>query len=172
MALARFDDVAGIGPLIEALEIPDPAVQRALSASLPRLLPRLRASDSHLLNPMHRRLLRALLLHSPNTKNYAERRPIIIAALRCLEQVGDESFLETVESIAHRQTDDPDEEVKTAAERCLPFLKQRIENERLSHDLLRAASAGPATDPDILLRPIDSAGRTEPDELLRPTLQQ
>jgi len=94
--------------------------------------------------------------------------PLIISALKGLEQVGDESFLETVESLAQGSGWGSDPDVQFAAANCLPSLKQRAENERLRHDLLRAASASGAVDSSGLLRAADSNGHTEPAELLRP----
>jgi hypothetical protein len=168
-ALAKFDDVNAVGSLVETLEMPDPEVQSAVREGLAQLLPRLRASDAHLLNVEQRRILRKQMSSQPSIKNQQPTRMFIEAAVKGLEQVGDESFLETVENLANGRGFGVFDDVKAAADRCLPYLKQRIENDRLSHDLLRAASNGQSYDPDGLLRPAASITPTDPAELLRPT---
>jgi hypothetical protein len=168
-ALAKYDDVNAVGSLVETLEIPDPEVQLAVREGLAQLLPRLHASDAHLLNAEQRRILRKQMSAQPSLKNQQPTRMFVEAAVKGLEQVGDESFLETLENLANGHGFGVFDEVKEAAERCLPFLKQRILNERLSHDLLRAASNNQSYDPDDLLRPAASIAPTDPAQLLRPT---
>ena len=188
LALAKFDDVAGIGPLIEALEMQDKDVQQAVRESLTRMLPKLHSSDAGLLNPSARRILRSTIAVQSPRGRIASNRPIgsvtkdallgprfvglpdgqfVVSALKGLEQVGDETFVETVENLAQGQGYGYDADVRIAAERCLPYLKQRAENERLKHDLLRASSADCSHDSESLLRAAQSNGHTEPAELLR-----
>ncbi len=186
-ALAQYDDIAGVGAMVEALEIPDAEVQIAVRQGLTRLLPRLRASDAALLSPSGRRMLRKAMvtgigrgrpyrsIHAPVNAALIGPRfrdngrvEFIVATLKGLEQVGDESFIETVDQMARGEGVGSDERVRLAANECLPFLKQRAENERLRHDLLRAASGNGEAGSEELLRAAESIGHTEPDQLLRP----
>src|SRR5262245_56545183 len=48
--IANHNDVTSVGPLAEALTWRNPAIQKAATKALLRLLPALRASDVHLLN--------------------------------------------------------------------------------------------------------------------------
>ena len=166
-ALAKYDDLAGVGPLVEALDIPDAEVQLAIRVSLTRMLPQLHATDARLLGVGPRRTLRKHLGVHPQSKNRDKADLLVESALKALEQIGDESFIETVESLAQGRGYGTSLTVRSAAQVCLPALKQRVENERLSHDLLRASAPSHADDGELLLRASESAGATEPEELLR-----
>lgn len=168
IALTGFDDVQGVGALLTALEISDPAVQSAVRGTLTRLLPRLRASDAGLLDEASRRVLRTLLASRPNHKPWLRDVNLVISTLHGLEQVGDESFLMPVERLAKGDGIGSAPPVRLAAERCLPYLKQRVENERLRSNLLRAAPGQGTSDPNALLRAVQPGGHTDPNELLRP----
>ncbi len=170
LKLAKYDDVAGVAPLIDALEISDMKIQSAVREGLTPSLKRLRASDSHLIGPSQRRVLRAQLSSQPGRKTREKMAPFIVSILKALEQVGDESFLGVVQEISSGRGFGVAPEVREAAEDCLPALMQRIENERLSHGLLRASCANLVGDPNALLRPAESSDLTQPEELLRASM--
>jgi len=60
-----------------------------------------------------------------------------------------------------------DSRVREAAEACLPFLRQRAEQERSRQTLLLRAAGVAGAPPDVLLRPASGATETEPQHLLR-----
>ncbi len=167
--LAKYDDIAGAGPLVEALEIPDKGVRTAVRAGLTGILPRLRASDAPRITPDQRKILRAQLTIRPLSKHDPETRPFVVATLTALEQVGDETFLEPVERLAAGTGLGLYDDVRIAAESCVPALRQRIENIRHSSDLLRAASSDHGAPADELLRAAASSGYADPSMLLRST---
>jgi len=169
MALAKYDDLSGTGLLIEQLEIPETAVRTSVMASLARMLPRLRASDASRIDPHQRQILRNRLSANPPRKDPEPFIDFVIASLKGLEQIGDATFLPTVEAISEGRYSGSDERARTAAVECLPFLRSLVENEKMRHDLLRASASTPANSSDILLRAADSTSPTSPDELLRPT---
>ena len=118
-----------------------------------RLLPRLHASDFHLLNDIQRGLLRRALL--------GDDKPLTIAILKAWEQIGDGRDLPFVEKICSF-----DREVMEAAKACLPFLLVRTEQQKVSRTLLRPAKM--STTSDMLLRPATGQARMEEQEdLLR-----
>jgi hypothetical protein len=85
-----------------------------------------------------------------------------IAALRALEQVGDETALPVVEKLAKSAGDT---QVRFAAQECLPFLQQRADQVRVEQTLLRAS--GPGSSADVLLRPASNGAEAAPQQLLR-----
>lgn len=157
--LAKFDDVRAVGFLAEALEFRDKHTRQAAAEALIRLLPRLKASDAHLLNAKQR----AILLRTFNRP--ASSAALIVAILKAYEQVGDESALEPVRSLLTALNP----RVQEAATECLPFLESRIAQQRASQTLLRASSPIETATPDMLLRPALESGETNPQELLRAT---
>lgn len=85
---------------------------------------------------------------------------LVLAVLRALEQVGDESTLPTVERLAQvKSRAQRGIRIGQAAQSCLAALKYRIERDRGSETLLRASSYAP-TPQDELLRV--SAARRDP----------
>lgn len=161
--LAQYDSVKGVGYLAEVLEWPDASSQSAASSALIRLLPRLRASDSHLLNPKQRMCLYRRLSLGNARKDY----DLILATLKALEQVGDMSALGYVQKLAQAQPlTAAQRRVVQAAQDCLPYLLKRAEANEGSQYLLRAAHAIDAS-PETLLRPA-SEQNVPQDDLLRP----
>jgi hypothetical protein len=95
-ALAGIEDLRAVGPLAEALEYRSPGSQPTIypviTGALRRLLPRMQASDAHLLTePQRSCLYRALL------KGDAE---LVLAIVKALEQIGDGKALPYVEKLA------------------------------------------------------------------------
>ncbi len=162
IALARFDDVRAIGPLAEALEFRDKTVTPIAAQALKRLLPRLQASDSPLLNAAQRACLNRAL----NGKD-AE---LTIAILKAWEQVGDESAISPVKRLTEGiGRGARNSMVVAAAQECLPFLFQSASRQQVGSQLLRAADEIIAPFDD-LLRPAMPRPSSDPTEqLLRPT---
>jgi hypothetical protein len=162
--LAQHDDVRGIGPLAEALEWPDSDLQAVAVKALTRLLPRLQATDGTLLNAHQRGCLyRHLNFHTRSQPEFQ------LAILKALEQVGDAAAIPHVRKLAKRVAlGRLQQQVRRAAQDCLPFLETRAEQRRVSQTLLRASSAA-GTTPDMLLRPADSSHAAAPEQLLRAT---
>jgi hypothetical protein len=166
-ALAKYEGIEGVSPLLEALEIPDKDVHRSVTECLTRVLPKMHASDSDLLTADARKVLRKQLAATPKSDDRYKSDQFVEATLKALEQVGDESFIEWVERLAEGGGYGNSFTVREAAKECLPALRQRAENDRLSHDLLRASAATASRDPDELLRAAESAGATDSSALLR-----
>lgn len=91
-AILEFDDLRIVGPLAEALDITEDTIGRLAEEELIRLLPRLKASDAHLLDPTQRACLNRALCRG-NTA-------LTLAILKAWEQVGDTFALTTVERLA------------------------------------------------------------------------
>lgn len=153
--------------MVDALAWADKELLPKIEAALVRLLPRLQATDAHLLNAAQRERLNSRLIQ--NLRLDPDHRELIVAILKAWEQVGDESALEIVRAIADSPvwTKQYSHEEREAARHCLPFLEQSIERQRYSQSLLRASQASDPA-PDTLLRPA-AAGtlETEPQQLLR-----
>jgi hypothetical protein len=166
-ALAQFEDVRAVRPLIEAMEYNDKEMKAVAIEKLPVLLPQLRASDAGLLSKEHYAMLNRILNTDLNTRKPAAAR-MRIAVLQALQQVGNESSLPVVEDLAvgkGKAAGYP--EVRRAAADCLPFLRVRVDHLRQTQTLLRA-SDGNLTPPDVLLRPAAASDVTvHADELLR-----
>jgi hypothetical protein len=129
---------------------------------LTRLLPRLQASDAHLLNQNRRAALLSRLKTTANTE-------FAISILKAYEQIGTEVELSAVEKLADgKGLAKKKREVQQAAQECLSYLRVRVEAQRAQQTLLRASSAT-GTPADVLLRPASGVMETPPDQLLRPT---
>jgi len=158
-ALARYDDVRGVGFLAEALEYGDKGIEREAETALVRLLPRLRATDHALLNEPQRRCLDRALVKRRNPE-------LALAILAAYEQVGDEKSVEVVERIASGQIPAiKDRRIIERAAEVLPALRHRAELVRAAQTLLRPADKA---DADILLRPASGPPTGPIETLLRP----
>ncbi len=153
--LLNFDDIKMVGPLADALAFEDKITQQEARQALVRLLPRLQASDAHLLNGEQRKQLRQVL--------FTDYRELAMSVLKAYEHIGDGAELEAVERLL--QNEQLDGEVRDAALNCLPFLQLRAQQMQSSQTLLRASEH--ATTPDILLRPAANAQTEEETQLLR-----
>ena len=157
-ALTKANDVRIVGPLCDALGFRDEGMAKIAGEALIGILPRLQASDSRLLNDEQRVKLYGILSSGD--------KPLVLATLKALEQIGDEKAIPIVEKLANRQrlAETKANEVRDAANHCLPFLRECAANRKAGAELLRAS--GPDTKAETLLRPA-SAYQTEPQELLR-----
>ncbi len=167
--LAALDDVHAIGPLSEALEWPDYEMRNLARTALIRLLPRMKASDSMILNSRQRRCLNNQLILT-NAKNYLDCE-LQIKILTALQYVGDLSSLQAVKQLLlQKPTLSNERKVHRIAATCLPMLEQRAHLNEGSQMLLRASSA---TDMGVetLVRPARSSN-IPPEEMLRPAEPQ
>ncbi len=153
--LLNFEDVRIVGPLIDALNFQDEVTQQEARQALVRLLPRLQASDAHLLNGEQRKQLRQVL--------FTDNKKLAVSVLKSYEHIGDGAELEAVERLLQNAIGDV--EVRDAALNCLPFLQLRAQQMQSSQTLLRASEH--ATTPDILLRPAANAQTEDETQLLR-----
>jgi hypothetical protein len=91
---------------------------------------------------------------------------LVIAVLKALEQVGDESSIRHVERLARiRPVAQNQQRIQEAAQQCLSALLQSVESRSPGSTLLRA-SEGSST--EALLRPARSEPGAESENLLRP----
>ncbi len=161
--LVRFDDVRMVGVFAEVLEAADKQIVALAETKLTELLPRLQASDAHLLNPEQRSILNKSLIQAESG--------FVKAILKAYEQIGDSTAIPFVEKLTRGEGKaGGDAEVVAAANACLPFLIQRAKQQEQSQTLLRA-SEGNAAAPENLLRPANATIETQPDTLLRPVQQ-
>jgi hypothetical protein len=161
--LAKLNDVRCIDRLTEALEWPDPNIRQYAIAALTRLLQRVRATDNVLRTPRQRGNLHRML--TPANANRHEK--FMLAILKALEQVGDDTSVPPVKQLAEALATSPAQRrVCTAARECLPALQLRAANHQSSHTLLRASSAT-STAVEMLVRPANGAMITEQEQLLR-----
>lgn len=163
--LAAYDNVRGIGPLAEALEWPEPAIQEVAAMALTRLLPQLQATDSGLLSAKQR----ACLCRYLKMSHVYKHDKLMLAILKALEQIGDAQAVPYVKRLAASVALTPiQRKVKRAAEECLPFLNARADQTKASQMLLRASGLEDVgSGSTILLRPASSNEETEPLQLLR-----
>ncbi len=160
--LAKYDSIRGVGFLAEVLEWPDVSTQAAASDALVRLLPRLKSSDSPLLNERQR----ACLYRRLRLSNYKET-PLILAILKSMEQVGDFAAVGYVKKLSEsRAITASQKRIVKAAQDCLPYLQKRADLNQSSQFLLRAAHSVEVA-PEQLLRPAMDV-KENPKLLLRP----
>src|SRR5262249_22274138 len=130
--LASLDDLRTIGPLLDSLTFAVGVNRYLLVARLTDLLPRLRASDSHLLRQSQRRILYEAL----SLGDFQQETDLLLAILKALEQIGDAQSLPIVERLASGGSGSRrEQQVREAARACLPFLQAQIERQRLSETL-------------------------------------
>ncbi len=159
---AKVGAVGSIGPLAEIaagvrghLSYPASTAEAA-AAALTRLLPKLHASDAHLLTDPQRDALLCLLRGKDEI--------LVEAILRSLQQIGDERFVPAVEELAAgKRAGRRDRVTREAAQACLPALRERVRQEQAASLLLRPAGAPDGT----LLRPASGAAPADEALLLR-----
>jgi hypothetical protein len=170
--MACFDDIRATGSLLEALDVPDSAVERAAQQALVRLLPRLQASDADAITEAQRKCLYRQLLNltfAEGGEFHIDQNDeeFLLAALRALEQIGDAKAIPSVQDLADRSGSTPNAvRVSEAAQQCLVFLQQRVERQGQSASLLRA-SCGQDVSSHSLLRASVGVPSTDPQQLLR-----
>ena len=181
--LSRIGDKKQIAPLIRTLQVQNTPVRNLAKHRLIALLPTLRASDASLLSDPERKILLRQLAIFPNDPGYRDVRELFskaaaqremdlrLAILKALEQVGGERELGAVEGLARglptllSQVPVP-QELREAAQACLPYLQSRAADQRAGAQLLRASSLPTASGAD-LLRPATAGASSPSDQLLR-----
>jgi hypothetical protein len=156
-------DVRAVGPLALMLQHHlSRAVKSDAVKALKALLPGLQASDARYITSEQMDALVSLLNSASAVLADKELARQVINAM---EQVGDKRALEPMERLAGLWQDP---QTQRAAQECLPFLRARIEEQKLAETLLRPSSAENVK-PETLLRPaaadIVSEGQAQ---LLRP----
>ena len=164
--LSKYGDPSLIGLCCEMLGSRDRGFDRDVAAILERLLPKLKASEATLLKEEHRNKLRAALASNFMRGASIDDSAFQVSILRAFEQVGGEMELPVVSLIAHADRDEYPANVHEAAKECLPYLRNRVENDQASQTLLRPSSLAEFIDP-LLLRSVTNPGNTNPRELLR-----
>ena len=158
-------DIEAIGIVADGLCIKD--AQSFAQRMLTGFLPRLQASDAHLLNARQHHLINRVL-NGRSILHDSERTAFIFAVLKSYEQIGGTEDLPTVERLAQgKGYAKRDSDVRKAAQECLPYLQARSEVQDLRQTLLRASSVS-AENSANLLRPAAASSETAPRELLRP----
>lgn len=163
-SLLGCTDIHAVGPLADILEVRHHKTRSAIEAALVRLLPQLQATDADLLNQQQRRLLHRALLR--------KNADLILAVLKTLEQIGDSQALPYVEKLAAgKGKAAKNSYIQEAAQACLPYLKERIEEQHTNQTLLRSANQL-STSSEGLLRPATGADETSSEQLLRSSTKE
>lgn len=159
IALAQIEDKRSVPYLLEALDYGDKDVKSSAETALKKLLPTLVFEDESRLHftAEHHKILNRQLKSKDET--------FVLATLKALEQIGDETAVEPVGKLM--ESDRVSAEVKIAAQQCILFLKSNAERFRDARSLLRASSAIHIPNAD-LLRPATGGNATPEEELLRP----
>jgi hypothetical protein len=155
--MAGYHDLRVVGPLADALRMPDMETQYLAAMALRHLLPRLTADDGDLLNEAQRNSLYRHL-RGRNVE-------LSLAILRALEQVGDARAVPHVQRLTEAGVP-CDGRVRKAAEECLPYLLLRVERAAAPRILLRASSNSDRN-PEALLRTVAGPIDTDANLLLR-----
>jgi hypothetical protein len=165
LALLSLEDVRCIAPVCETLLVEKFHIPKLQEGILTNLLVKLKATDVSLLPPAATKRFYTFL----QIDNAVHHADFLIAILRALEQVGDETAIPSVSGLANSFANTPNGiRVRTEAQHCLAALRERVGRMEFGKTLLRA-SVEPNDGQDNLLRPV--AGHTEADEhlLLRVT---
>ncbi len=132
--MEQIDDVRLIGPLAQLLDAEKSAPQPSVASALRRSLPKLKASDAHLLSKEQRACLYRILSRARfNSWNYDKE--LILAILKALEQIGDKEALPAVQKLAKWSSDNA---IREAANNCLPLSVREIGRTPAGRDLFAA----------------------------------
>jgi hypothetical protein len=167
LTLTDYDDVRLVGPLVDIFQQRYVAyagrVHRSVEEALTKLLPKLKASDAHLLSEEHRVTLREVL--ATNGYNLWGRYysgDFLLAILSAMEQVGDVDTYPIVTELSEHARE---ERVKEAAKASLPTFQLIAEKQAVGATLLRPS--GQDEGGQTLLRSARGQTGDEPDHLLR-----
>lgn len=138
--LSYYEDIQLTGTFIKMLAIDDAELLPKVRRVLTNLLPKLKASDSTIIDAQHKKLLLSVLTNNGRVKLPAEYIAFQLAILKSLEQIGDLNDLQTVTEIATSKGKSYHERVRETAIECLPYLQIRASKEREKKELLRASS--------------------------------
>jgi hypothetical protein len=167
--LAQSNDVRLTGTLLDACCLLDGGARETVESELTRILPQLRASDSHLFTSQHLYLLniqlqgKCLFWSDMNT----QKANHMIAIMQAIGEIGDGKAIPIVQAIIDYKAPRPiQKHVQAAARECLEALNERAERESVGSRLLRAADS-PVDDGDALLRPAHNSPTVPEQQLLR-----
>jgi hypothetical protein len=164
--LAKFKDPRLVGPFLENLTSGDKDLAAIAQTSLIGLLPGLTREQAAELSPEHRSALRSYL---PKAK-----RELIGAILTVFPKLSDVAAIPSVEGLIQKleRNGAGDSELLSQARSTLAHLEAARELEReketllrpadaASETLLRADTASAKTDPELLVRPVETIDTTE-----------
>jgi hypothetical protein len=165
--LAKLEDPRASGALLDVFKTTGSFQGPDVKEALIRLLTRMKASDAEGLSREQRQFLYIILTQDQKwyAAGYDWGEDLKVAALKALEQVGDEEALPIVAQVALHAPGLP---IRQAALECLPFLQMRVEEQRSRQSLLRSSAASVFPN-ETLLRPAAGGSETNAEELLRPT---
>lgn len=157
---AALNDVRALGGLLEALTAHHRRDEEELCSVITRLLLFAGEHDGDSLTARQLNILTGIPTTGPNRYGI----PLIIAAIRAMEKIGDEGSLRAMEKAA-AHADSP--EVRKAAQDALPTLRARVERLKEAGQLLRPAGGD---DSSLLLHPASAHPATDEQLLLRSTM--
>jgi hypothetical protein len=160
--LSQLDDVRAVGPLAEALSIPDVNSRVPLFRALLKLLPRLEPRDAEMLNEQQRLALRKILnAWDPETES-----AIMLVLIKALTTIQDVPSLPTMEALAKRSPRTANRRmVVEAAASSAAILREAKLRMETPQTLLRASTE--STAPAQLLRAAHPGPDTQVEQLLR-----
>lgn len=166
-SLAQYDDVRGVGPLVEALFLRSPLARREAASALKRLMPRLRPGDTGLLNRSQRlQLLR--FLGQSMASLHPQDADLSLAILAAYRAIGDGSELSTVKRIAYgRGGGESEARVRAAAQEYVELVERREEEQVQAHTLLRGADCPRDGGATLMRAASGETGAADPHALLR-----
>ena len=165
--LMKRPDLRAVGPLLEAQHLVSAEERRTILTCLCLLLPRLKASDAHLLTSAQRQLL----LQELRLGDQQRETEYALAILKALEQVGGVEAIPVVRHLAEGGPESwqyqmqggvgtwQEQRVREAAQQCLAALIAYRTRQRTHATLLRPASASRGE----LLRPVEERGAKTED---------
>lgn len=160
--LSQQEDVRAVGPLAEALSVPDLNARIGVARALNRLLPYLLPTDAQWLDAAQRAALHKFL----RTANPDKETDFMLVILHALDTIEDVSALPTLQALAATSpTTDNARRVQQAAAEYIPHLEAVRDHFQKSEMLLRASDA--TTPPEHLLRAVQGAAETPAQQLLR-----
>lgn len=160
--LEEAEDVSFVPVALTLLRDKTADILPAITELLKRLLPKLHAGDAQAWTPQQYEALLKLLPTRPS-----KDIELAICVLKALEQIGDARAIPAVTALANAPTDVGTIRLRAAAQECLPYLQQRVAEQKQAQMLLRPAH--PHASGETLLRPILCIPSSTPDEqLLRP----
>ena len=156
-SLIKSNEPRACGVLAQTyLEFSDTRMKYITRRALIALLPQTKASDARHFDKAQRNAIVTIV-----DKGDTELK---LAALKCLEQIGDTSAVWVVEQAAQY---DRSSLVRRAAAQCLPILMERIRATTEAATLLRASSTTSINTDQLLRAPATNLNAADPSILLR-----
>lgn len=176
--LAQAGGIRALPVLLDGLWSVRSGRRKTIYSVLTTLLPQLKATDANLLTARHRKILnKSLYIESLSGSSFGilHEAPVefTLAILKAYEQVGDATSIPFVLQLAQKKgrgaRGTRQDQIREAAQDCLPLLQANTGTVGQNQTLLRAADKNVSTS-DILLRPAsETAAASDPAQLLRAT---